>query len=67
MRMRDGQADLGRRHLLEGDELEASLLESGDDLTDESVQVSLSVRAVEVSREEEWTHPRWTPSGLTMM
>jgi hypothetical protein len=28
--------DLGRRHLLEGNELESSLLESGDDLTDES-------------------------------
>ena len=31
------RACLGRRHLLEGNELEASLLEPGDDLTDESI------------------------------
>ena len=32
--------DLGRRHLLKGNELESSLLESGDDLTDESSRQS---------------------------
>jgi hypothetical protein len=50
--------DLGRRHLLEGNELESSLLESGDNLTDESrsqnESSSIKVKA----------YPRWTPSGL---
>lgn len=48
---------------LEGNELEATLLEAADDLTDETAGSARALFAPSTPRRRR-THPRWTPSGL---